>query len=80
MGAHPFTTIDPNVGEAFFTVSHPEALDATSPILSTAEPSFGFAGDGRRRIPVVVKDVAGLVGATRCHAAQSCLEPVRPKR
>mmetsp|Transcript_29801 Transcript_29801/g.68640 ORF Transcript_29801/g.68640 Transcript_29801/m.68640 type:complete len:843 (+) Transcript_29801:36-2564(+) len=54
MAPHPFTTIDPNVSGGWFA--------APNPVCSVIpEPSHGKVSDGRRRHPLVVKDVAGLV-------------------
>ena len=58
---HPFTTIEPNVGRAFAPAPCPCAVAGLS---ETCEPSHGresIGGVHCRRIPVFVKDVAGLV-------------------
>ena len=58
VGAHPFTTIEPNYGVGFagmicacldFKVSH------------RCGAKYGHIADGVRRVPIRVKDVAGLV-------------------
>jgi len=81
MGAHPFTTIDPNIGEACFSVPPPECLESDSAAIREAEPSHGFAGDGHRRIPVTLKDVAGLVSGRKergdVHVCMCVYERVR---
>ena len=58
---HPFTTIEPNVGRAFAPVRCP---CAAAGLLRTCDPAHGSEdvdGEHCRRIPVLVKDVAGLV-------------------
>jgi ribosome-binding ATPase YchF (GTP1/OBG family)/predicted esterase len=59
VGAFPFTTIEPNFGDAFVGVPCAcEWLD----LQSTCEAEHGhFPGTSLRRCPVLVKDVAGLV-------------------
>jgi ribosome-binding ATPase len=61
MAAHPFTTIDPNTGYCFVP-----APIGSCPEDSTMHPSaygstHGRSPDGRRFLPVFLKDVAGLV-------------------
>jgi len=64
MAPHPFTTIDPNVG--FCLVPAPsgscpeDETQESSPVESIA-CSHGRDSFGRRLIPVMLKDVAGLV-------------------
>jgi hypothetical protein len=59
MAAHPFTTLDPNIGQAFVALSCPCIRARLSHCCS---PLHGHAElPGTRRVPVVVKDVAGLV-------------------
>jgi ribosome-binding ATPase YchF (GTP1/OBG family) len=59
VGAFPFTTIEPNVGDAFFT--H-ECFCKMANMESQCGAEFGhLPGTSLRRIPVVIKDVAGLV-------------------
>ena len=61
MAPHPFTTIDPNVG--FCLVPAPDGacpeddMEGTSGVACT----HGRDSFGRRLIPVMLKDVAGLV-------------------
>jgi ribosome-binding ATPase YchF (GTP1/OBG family) len=59
VGATPFTTIEPNIGEGRFAPaegSEPAALvDARTPT------AYGRATDGRRLLPCTLIDVAGLV-------------------
>ncbi len=60
MAAHPFTTIDPNVGYCLIPApegSCPEDLHAGESFGST----HGRDASGRRFLPVLLKDVAGLV-------------------
>ena len=61
MAAHPFTTIDPNTGYCLVP-----APDGSCPEDDTVHPSeygstHGRSPGGRRFLPVVLKDVAGLV-------------------
>jgi len=57
MAAHPFTTIDPNIGTAFYSISEvAEKFNIEDP-----GSEFGRTSGGLRRIPVMLKDVAGLV-------------------
>lgn len=60
MAPHPFTTIDPNVGAGWFAAPCPAAALG---IASSAgwRPEHGEAPGERRQLPVLVKDVAGLV-------------------
>ena len=58
VAAYPFTTIDPNVREGLYAV-----LDA-DPALALGRPlssPHGRDAQGRRLLPVLLKDVAGLV-------------------
>jgi len=58
MAPHPFTTIDPNVGPGWFAAPCPaEALGLGDKV----QPEHGRAPSSRRRLPLLVKDVAGLV-------------------
>ena len=61
MAAHPFTTIDPNTGYCFVPAS-----DGSCPEDEAVHPSeygstHGRSPDGHRFLPVLLKDVAGLV-------------------
>ena len=58
---HPFTTIDPNVGRAFAPVRCPCAAAGLRGTCDPAHGSEDVDGEHCRRIPVLVKDVAGLV-------------------
>ncbi|CAB9511163.1 Uncharacterized GTP-binding protein C428.15 [Seminavis robusta] len=65
MAPHPFTTIDPNIGFCFVPAPKgtcPEE-DADEAILSKFQVgcSHGRDSKGRRLLPVLLKDVAGLV-------------------
>lgn len=55
-GAHPFTTIEPNIGKAFFSVPCP-----CSNLTVRCDAANGHDFKGQRYIPVLLKDVAGLV-------------------
>lgn len=57
VGAHPFTTIDPNIGQGYYTVECPCRILQ----LERCDAADGHTGDGRRYVPVLLKDVAGLV-------------------
>lgn len=66
MAAHPFTTIEPNFGFAFFAGPCPCAALG---LQAQCAPEHGKPAFGRR-VPVVVKDVAGLVpGAYQARAS-----------
>eukprot|EP00049_Salpingoeca_infusionum_P012018 m.213181 g.213181 ORF g.213181 m.213181 type:complete len:921 (+) comp15082_c0_seq2:90-2852(+) len=56
VAAFPFTTIDPNIGQGYFSVPCPSAQLGV-----TSTPSHGKIRDGERKVPIVIKDVAGLV-------------------
>ena len=64
MAPHPFTTIDPNVGYCFVPAPHgscPEnSIERGSSNLSFGN-THGRDSRGRRLLPVMLKDVAGLV-------------------
>ena len=67
MGSQPFTTIDPNVGEGFF-LGPPdmegESMKAAGKAAGAGyKHSFGAddVATNRRLLPVIIKDVAGLV-------------------
>eukprot|EP00056_Hartaetosiga_gracilis_P017995 m.9212 g.9212 ORF g.9212 m.9212 type:complete len:940 (+) comp6301_c0_seq4:25-2844(+) len=53
VASYPFTTIDPNVGQGYFKIEHPMNLVKELPLPAQA-PKF-------KKVPVIVKDVAGLV-------------------
>ncbi len=61
MAAHPFTTINPNIGYCLipvpFGLCPEDALDHPTKFGAT----HGRSPDGRRFLPVLLKDVAGLV-------------------
>jgi ribosome-binding ATPase YchF (GTP1/OBG family) len=62
MAAHPFTTIDPNIGYCLIPApfgSCPE--DGLSGSKSEYGSTHGRDPQGRRFLPVLLKDVAGLV-------------------
>nr|CAB3264560.1 obg-like ATPase 1 [Phallusia mammillata] len=56
VGIHPFTTIEPNFSQAFYSIPDP-----TNNRGIVSEPAYGKHHDGLRYIPVILKDVAGLV-------------------
>jgi ribosome-binding ATPase YchF (GTP1/OBG family) len=56
IGAAPFTTIDPNLGWAFVPMPDDAELKG-----APAGSEFGRDSNGRRLLPLLVKDVAGLV-------------------
>jgi hypothetical protein len=59
MAAHPFTTIEPNIGQAFAALPCPCVSVGLS---CSCCPLYGHANSsGTRHVPVIVKDVAGLV-------------------
>jgi ribosome-binding ATPase YchF (GTP1/OBG family) len=58
VGAAPFTTILPNIGLGYFA-SYDNDASNTNGI--TRESEYGRDKNGRRFLPVLVKDVAGLV-------------------
>ncbi|XP_061168004.1 uncharacterized protein LOC133176957 isoform X2 [Saccostrea echinata] len=55
-GAHPFTTIEPNIGKAFFSIPCPCSNQS---IKCNAVHGHDFRG--KRYLPILLKDVAGLV-------------------
>jgi hypothetical protein len=59
MAAHPFTTIEPNIGQAFVALPCPCIFAG---LARSCNPLYGHAAcPGTRHVPVIVKDVAGLV-------------------
>ena len=61
MAPHPFTTIDPNIGFCLVpapTGSCPEDDDTRNSVIACTHGRDCF---GRRLLPVMLKDVAGLV-------------------
>jgi ribosome-binding ATPase YchF (GTP1/OBG family) len=64
MAPHPFTTIDPNVGFALAPApagSCPEDNNVATPTSLLVGSTHGRDTNGRRLVPVLLKDVAGLV-------------------
>jgi hypothetical protein len=65
MAPHPFTTIDPNVGFCLIPApsgSCPEdSSQGSTNAFSSVACTHGRDSFGRRLIPVMLKDVAGLV-------------------
>eukprot|EP00050_Salpingoeca_kvevrii_P008859 m.305525 g.305525 ORF g.305525 m.305525 type:complete len:606 (-) comp17941_c0_seq1:1993-3810(-) len=60
VAAFPFTTIDPNIGQGFFAVENPIITGPNGKTLKI-QSTFGSDARGRRKLPVILKDVAGLV-------------------
>jgi hypothetical protein len=64
MAPHPFTTIDPNVGYCLVPAPEgacPEEEDEDESTLVDIGTTHGRDSKGRRLLPVMLKDVAGLV-------------------
>ena len=59
VAAYPFTTIDPNVREGLYGVLDPDPALALGRPLSGSP--HGRDAQGRRLLPLLLKDVAGLV-------------------
>ncbi|XP_071129195.1 uncharacterized protein [Mytilus edulis] len=57
IAAHPFTTIEPNIGKAFYSICCP-CHDLG---LTLCDATYGHDFRGDRNIPILLKDVAGLV-------------------
>ena len=53
---YPFTTVEPNIGEAFVRVECPDKQ-----FNKTCDPRTGFCTDSKRYTPVKLVDVAGLI-------------------
>lgn len=61
VGAHPFTTIEPNFGTGWWASNDLDDEDES-------KTEFGRDGKGRRLLPLLIKDVAGLIpGAYKGH-------------
>lgn len=64
MAPHPFTTIDPNIGYCLVpapTGSCPEEEEQHIMQIASISCAHGRDSKGRRLLPVLLKDVAGLV-------------------
>lgn len=61
MAAHPFTTIDPNIGYCLIPASFGSCPEDTIEVPAAFASTHGRSPDGRRFLPVLLKDVAGLV-------------------
>jgi ribosome-binding ATPase YchF (GTP1/OBG family) len=62
VAAHPFTTIEPNVGPGWYLSSQEDLPPSHSQESGIVDRSSAYGRvHGRRLLPVVVKDVAGLV-------------------
>ena len=58
---HPFTTIEPNLGAAFAPATCPCAIAGLDRACDPSHGAEDVDGTHCRRIPILVKDVAGLV-------------------
>jgi hypothetical protein len=56
IAAHPFTTIEPNIGKGFYSIPCP-----CSSLTNKCRAAYGHDAIGYRYVPVLLKDVAGLV-------------------
>lgn len=61
MAAHPFTTIDPNIGYCLVPAPFGLCPEDSTQDASGFASTHGRSSDGRRLLPVLLKDVAGLV-------------------
>lgn len=61
MAAHPFTTIDPNIGYCLIPAPFGACPEDATGESAKYGSTHGRAPDGRRFLPVFLKDVAGLV-------------------
>ena len=61
MAAHPFTTIDPNVGYCLIPAPPGSCPEDHQNSAGSFGSSHGRDASGRRFLPVLLKDVAGLV-------------------
>ena len=76
VGAHPFTTIEPNFGTGWWASNDVHDIDVNGDGESsvgtekggTHAARYGRDGKGRRLLPLLIKDVAGLIpGAYKGH-------------
>lgn len=58
VGAFPFTTIDPNKATGYLEV---DCACARFKKQSLCKPNYGYCRDGKRGVPIMLLDVAGLV-------------------
>ncbi|PVH16952.1 uncharacterized protein CXQ87_004510 [Candidozyma duobushaemuli] len=58
VGAFPFTTIDPNKATGYLEV---ECACSRFGKTADCKPNYGYCRDGKRGVPVMLLDVAGLV-------------------
>ncbi|EDO47469.1 predicted protein, partial [Nematostella vectensis] len=56
VASHPFTTIEPNIGRGFYAIPCP-----CGTLSKQCNAAYGHADNGDRYVPVILKDVAGLV-------------------
>ena len=61
MAAHPFTTIDPNIGFCMVPAPYGSCPEDTTVDPQSYASTHGRSPEGRRFLPVLLKDVAGLV-------------------
>eukprot|EP01060_Flectonema_neradi_P011634 TRINITY_DN18682_c0_g1_i2.p1 TRINITY_DN18682_c0_g1~~TRINITY_DN18682_c0_g1_i2.p1 ORF type:complete len:794 (+),score=148.22 TRINITY_DN18682_c0_g1_i2:73-2454(+) len=64
VAAHPFTTIEPNTGDAFACIPCPcqnESLRSHFNISTQCNSQHGHSASGDRFCPITIRDVAGLV-------------------
>ncbi len=59
VGAHPFTTIEPNFGTGWWASN--DMQDVSDAKHGTFATRYGRDGKGRRLLPLLIKDVAGLI-------------------
>lgn len=61
MAAHPFTTIDPNIGYCLIPAPYGSCPEDSTDTPTRFGSTHGRSPEGRRFLPVLLKDVAGLV-------------------
>jgi len=62
VAAFPFTTIAPNIGTGYFSAQSPaRRIGLPEAVTAAVSGAHGLAADGAQLLPVVFKDVAGLV-------------------
>lgn len=58
VGAFPFTTIDPNKATGYLEI---ECKCRQYGVLDLCKPTYGYCKEGKRGVPIMLLDVAGLV-------------------
>lgn len=58
VGAFPFTTIDPNKATGYLEI---DCACARHKVLDLCKPNYGYCRQGKRGVPIMLLDVAGLV-------------------